>query len=416
MHVPNDQQRFLKEEKITDRVSRRRVESPRPGMRGLGRILVLVPMILSLAACLQRPLASKPIVLGALYNLTGSQSVLDGPSLQGARLAVMEANARGGVLGRPVQLEIVDGRSDTGVILAKTRALLRKYPDLTGLVGFSDTDMVLAAAPAVEEGQLPFITSGATSPLLPREFPRYLYLACFGDNVQASAGAQWAYEYLQARRAIVLYNDTMAYTRLLHGYFQRRFVSLGGTIVDVRAYRPMAFADALRNLPPADLIFLSASPEDAVTVLPGIRAAGIDLPILGGDGLDIGADWRKNDAITDVYFTTHVYLGADSANPVVTLFRRNYLDHFPGSEPDAFSALGYDAMGLLLEAVGKAGSDDPRSVRLALMNINGFRGVTGVIGYGGTDRIPRKSVTVMTVARGKEAFVAEVLPAEIPPP
>ena len=96
--------------------------------------------------------------------------------------------------------------------------------------------MVLAAAPIAAKNKRVFLTSGATSPQLPRQVPRYLFLACFGDNVQAAAGAEWAVKTLKARTAVVLYKQTSSYARLLHGYFQTRFKQLGGKVLAVRAY------------------------------------------------------------------------------------------------------------------------------------------------------------------------------------
>ena len=55
--------------------------------------------------------AERPVVIGAMYNLTGGQQDLDIPSSRGARLAVDEANKKGGVLGRQVKL-IVRRRRD----------------------------------------------------------------------------------------------------------------------------------------------------------------------------------------------------------------------------------------------------------------------------------------------------------------
>jgi ABC-type branched-subunit amino acid transport system substrate-binding protein len=58
--------------------------------------------------------AERPMVIGALYNLTGGQQDLDIPSSRGAKLAVDEANKSGGVLGRPVRLVLVDGQTNRG--------------------------------------------------------------------------------------------------------------------------------------------------------------------------------------------------------------------------------------------------------------------------------------------------------------
>ena len=111
------------------------------------------------------------------------------------------------MLGRPVKLVLVDGETKPKVIAREAARLFKQEPALAGLIGFSDTDMVLAAAPIAAKNKRVFLTSGATSPKLPREVARYLFLACFGDNVQAAAGAEWAVKTLKARSAVVLYKQ-----------------------------------------------------------------------------------------------------------------------------------------------------------------------------------------------------------------
>jgi branched-chain amino acid transport system substrate-binding protein len=357
-----------------------------------------------------------PVVLGAIYNLTGSQAGLDIPSSRGAQLAVDQANRGGGVMGRPVRLVLEDGESRPEVIAAKTAAALADNPSMSALFGLSDTDMVLAAAPvAASNGRL-FLTSGATSPLLPAELPDYLFLACFGDNVQAAAAAEWAYEDLGARTVSVLFDATTSYTRLLHGYFQTRFAELGGEVVSVESYVPGDIGPAVGRLGKADVVFVAAVPEDVVEAVRLLRAAGIEAPILGGDGFDVEDAWRDHPEINQVFFTTHAYLGADNPDPRVTAFRKAYADAYPGGLPDAFAALGYDAARLLIAAVADAGSDDPQAVRDALVGIRRFEGVTGIISYPPGSRIPTKSVTILEIDNGRRKLVRTLSPTLVPPP
>lgn len=180
--------------------------------------------------------AERSVVIGAMYNLTGGQQNLDVPSSRGARLAVDQINETGGVLGRQIKLILVDGRTRPKVIARKAASLFRREPAPVALIGFSDTDMVLAAAPIAAKYKRVFLTSGATSPELPRQVPRYLFLACFGDNVQAAVGAEWAVKALKARTAVVLYKQASSYARLLHRYFQIRFKQLAGKVLAVRPY------------------------------------------------------------------------------------------------------------------------------------------------------------------------------------
>jgi branched-chain amino acid transport system substrate-binding protein len=358
----------------------------------------------------------QPVVFGAIYNLTGAQKNLDLPSSEGARLAVEEANATGGVLGRPIKMLLVDGQTQTRRIAAEAMQLVERTPPVSGLIGFSDTDMVLAAAPIAGKHRRVFITSGATSPLLPAEVPEYLFLACFGDNVQAAAGAEWAFNSRKTRTVAVLYNEDTSYTRLLRGYFETRFKELGGKILSSQAYRAPGFAIKFETLRAADMVYLAAYPDEVTTIIPLLRKAGVTAPILGGDGLDIGSAWSKIPETRDVYYTTHAYLGADNPDPAVQAFRKRYAAAYPGKEPDAFTALGYDTARLLLAAIGKAGTAAPGPVRNALATPTGFRGVTGEISYRDGSRIPAKSVTIMRVAGARQEFVGSVLPGKIPAP
>ncbi len=373
-------------------------------------------LCLSGVGCSDDDPRESPIVIGAVYNLTGAQSALDVPSAEGARLAVAQINADGGVLGRRLQLALEDGQTDTAVVTARTADLLTRFPSMPGVIGLSDTDMVLAAAPTAAAEERLFLTSGATSPQLPGEVPEWLFLACFGDNVQAAAGAEWAYEERGARTVSILYSTSSSYTTLLQGYFRSRFEQLGGEIASVTEYSVEDLdEDTIRNVEAADIIYLSAQPDDGVQAAQLLRDAGIATAILGGDGLDSADLWEEHPEIGDVFFTTHAYLGADNPDPQVVAFREAYASAYPGGTPDAFTALGYDATRLLAGAIERAGSDDAGSVGDALAATTGFEGVTGTITFSDGDRIPTKSVTILRVEGGARSFVAELVPSLVPP-
>ncbi len=355
-------------------------------------------------------------LIGLIYNQSGSQAQLDIPSSRGARLALRQINQNGGLLGQPVQWSLVDGRSDAKLLRRKTAELIKKRPSTSALIGLSDTDMVLAVAPVAERDGRILVTSGATSPRLPAAMPGHLFLACFGDNVQAAVAAEWSHRTLSARTAVILFNDSMSYTQLLQGYFSARFEQLGGRVLARRNYVPGDQESALSGLPQADMIFMSAGPGEAVQLAALLRAKGITAPIVGGDGLDLEKAWLKQPNMNDVYFTTHVYLGADNPDPVVRAFHEAYLAAYPNSAPDAFSALGYDTARLISAAIVSAGSADPSGLGVALSGIDDFKGVTGKISYAGGSAIPKKTVSIVGITGGKRRFVAKMMPAVVPPP
>lgn len=385
-------------------------------MRGMTLTLILLASLLSVttASSTEDPL---PIVFGAVFNTTGTQKVLDRPSLNGARLAVEQVNGRGGVLQRLIELVVVDGQSDAQIVSKKTAELIASHPRVAALLGTSDSDMARPAAKvAATNGRL-FLTSGATSPKLPAEVPKYLYLACFGDNVQAAAAAEWARKKLAAHTVSIVYDSEKTYTRLLQRYFRERFESLGGTVRSVSAYKVGAMQKLTDGLKQADIVFLaSEQAEHAVEGVKILRKAGFTMPILGGDGYDAPSVWATHPEAKDVYFTTHAYLAAGNPNPAVKQFLKAYAAVYPGQEPDSFTALGYDTVGLLIDAVSRAGSGDPDKVREALSATRKYEGVTGTIGYKNGSRIPRKSVALVSVTKGRMGLVEEVMPEVVPAP
>lgn len=245
--------------------------------------------------------------------------------------------------------------------------------------------------------------------MLPSQVPNDLFLACFGDNVQAAAAAEFAYHDLGVRKITVLYDQDMEYTRLLQNYFRRRFTQLGGTVVEAA---PLQSKEP-GSLEPTELIFLAVGPQDALQSVKSFREKGVNVPILGGDSYD--SDVWNGQLVSDIYFTTHAYLGEASNEPRVQAFRNAYLKRY-GEAPDAFSGLGFDAVNLVLHAVERAGSRKPEAVLQALSETRDFRGVTGRISYDDGSRIPRKSVTIMKVKDGETTFVKDWMPEKVPSP
>lgn len=356
-----------------------------------------------------------PITFGAIYNLTGVLAPLDVPSSLGAQLAVDQINADRAAGEREVQLVLKDGQTDFDVLPALVPEILSSHPQTRAFLGLTDTDYVIAAAEKAADKGMVFLTSGATSPQLPDQVPDYLFLACFGDNVQAAAAAEWAYDSLQARSVSVVYDSTETYTRLLQAYFVSRFEELGGQVLSSQAYAEGQVDQVVNAIEPADFIFFSARPIDAPSGIQLMRQAGFTEPIVGGDGYDEPAAWQPYPNIQDVYFTTHAYLGADSPNAIVRNFREAYVQTYQ-EEPSAFSALAYDAVQLLVAAARNAADDSPQALLEALTEIQDFPGVTGQISYGPGNRIPRKTVTIMEVRDGEQKLVTEFVPVRVPKP
>jgi branched-chain amino acid transport system substrate-binding protein len=362
------------------------------------------------------------IKIGMLYNMTGAQASLDAPSANGAKLAAKEINAAGGVLGKQIQLVAYDGKSDAATI-GNAATQLTKSDKVVAMFGFSDSDMAMAAAPTAAKAGIVFVTSGATSPKLPDQVPDYLYLACFGDNVQAAAGAEYAVSGLKAKSVYLLIDKGMEYTLLLGKYFKERFVELGGTVILEDNYQTgdKDFSAQITKLKgqkaKADLLYIASGPDDVGTIVKQFRDAGVKTPIMGGDGYDTPLLIQVAGAgAENVYFTTHSLMDPNLGTDAVKKFISGYQAEYKTPPENAFAGLGYDTVKLLADAIKRAGSTDPKAIRTALQATSGLAGVTGSISFPQGSRIPQKGVTVILVKNGTFTLAQEVVPQKIPAP
>jgi branched-chain amino acid transport system substrate-binding protein len=350
--------------------------------------------------------AAEPIRIGALYNVTGGMASIDGPSLNGAKLAVKQINEAGGLLdGRPIELVAIDTRTDQQETAKGAQRLISE--GVVAAIGFSDTTFVMAAAPLFQDAGIPFVTSGATHPMLPQWVGDYMFMTPFGDDDQSFAIADYTYDELGARRVVVWTDNSMDFTKALSTFFRQRFTERGGEIVaeDVFMMGDTDFSAQIARLksvqPPPDAVFISAIPSEAGLSVKQIREAGLDLPIVSGDGFDteLVSTVPGPELANDVYFSTHTYRADD--RPEVLAFIEAYREEYGRDPENAFAPLGYDALRLVADAIQRAGSTDPKAIRDALAATRGFEGVTGEISYTRPSMVPPKPVSIISVHNGK---------------
>jgi branched-chain amino acid transport system substrate-binding protein len=374
------------------------------------------------SGALSRPAAAEDTIkIGAPFNVTGALSSVDAPALNGAKLKAKEINDAGGVLGKKIELVIYDTKTDPTVIAATASQLINQDKVVAGL-GFADSDAALALGPIFQTAGVPFVTPGATSPKLPEQVGTDMFLACFGDNVQAAAGAEYVLNKLNGKTVYLLRDNTTEYTTLLAKYFKEAYENGGGKIVLADDYKHgdtsfTAQITKLKALPTKpDVLYVSAQPDDIGVVVKQIRQAGITQPIVGGDGYDtplllsVGGKAANN-----VYFSTHAFMSEDST-PGIVKFYQAYKAAYNTPPENTFAALGYDTLGLIADAITRAGAADPAKIRDALAATQGYEGITGSISFAPDSRVPTKTVSIIGVKDDKLFLAAEVTPTFVAKP
>ena len=377
------------------------------------------PLALSLflvsTICL--PSLQAEIRLGAVYSTTGDLAPLGVPSLEGAKAAVDQINASGGIGGEKVILTILPTPSSAYVAGKNIRKAVAKDPSIDAFFGLSDTDLARAAGHAACAAGKVFVTSGATSPRLPAESGPRVFLACFGDNAQAAVAAEWLAKTKGAKKVALLYDNSRTYTRLLHVYFSQAFLHQGGQITGTMPFK----GGTEPKIPPfllnSDAVYLgSETALEAKPIIKALRAAGFKGPIVGGDGYDAPNAWANSPLAKDVWYTTHAFPAhtQGSASPTATAAFSTTFAATSGMPANAFAGLGRDTVLLLAAAIHKAHAEKKPLVSV-LNSTSDFPGVTGAISYKDGSRVPVKPVALVS-ARSPQAQPIQITPSWVPKP
>jgi branched-chain amino acid transport system substrate-binding protein len=364
-------------------------------------------LFLTLAVCITgfaaMALAAEPIKIGALYCLTGGMSSIDTPSLDGAKLKAKLINESGGLLGgRQIEIIGVDTKTDQKASAMGAKKVLSE--GIVAGIGYSDPAFVLPAAPLFQKQGIPFVTSGATLPTLPKMIGDYMFMTPFGDDDQSYAIADYTVKKLGAKKIAVWTDNSMDFTKTLSRFYKERIVELGGEVVleDFFMMGDKDFSAQIARLKGsgAEAVFVSAIPNEAGLTVKQIREAGLNIPIVSGDGFDteLVTTVPGPTMANDVYFSTHTY--REDTRPEVLAFIEAYKAEYGRDPENAFAALGFDAIGLIADAITRAGSAEPAAIKKALSETKGYKAVTGAITYSRPSGVPVKGVSVISVKGG----------------
>ena len=353
--------------------------------------------------------AAEPIRLGLFMSMSGRDASFGQASATGAKLAVEEINAAGGVLGRPLELLIEDNRSIAGESATAVKKLISR-DHVAALIGECVSARTLEAAPVAQTAGIPLVTPASTNPRVTTAGD-CIFRMCFADPFQGEVLATFAYRRLGLHRAALMLDNSAPYAVGLTEAFVRTFTALGGEIVARQQYTGgekdfRAQLTAIKAARP-DFLFLPAYWAEAGLAARQARGLGFNAPFLGGDAyeapqfLDIGGP-----ALEGTYYSTHY--SPENADPAVQSFVSRYRV-LHGSVPNGLSALSYDAVHLLADAIRRAGSTDRVALRSALASTRDFACVTGRTTFD-THRDAVKDAAIMTVHEGRIVFVESVRP------
>ena len=369
-------------------------------------LLVALTVLPAITSCSKKVQTGIPV--GQFGSLTGAQATFGESSDKGVQLALEEINGSGGVLGQQIRLITRDNQSKPGETSTTVRELITR-DKVVALIGEVASGRSLEAAPIAQRSGIPMISPSSTSEKV-TEAGDHIFRVCFIDPFQGKVCAKFA-RGLGVTKAAILTDVSKDYSLGLTKSFRTEFAKGGGVITGEQSYSggDKDFSAQLTAIKAGNpqVIFLPAYYTDAPLIIRQARQLGIMVPFIGGDGWDspelvaVGGD-----SVEGCYFSNH--FSNQSTDPKVTSFVTAYHKKY-GSDPDAISALGYDALRILADAMKRAGTTDPAKVNAAITTTKDFPGVTGKITLD-EHRNPNKPAVILQVKNGKFAYVETIAP------
>ena len=324
-------------------------------------------------------MAAEPIKIGVSGPFTGGSAPMGASMRDGVKLAVTEINAKGGVLGRQLQLIERDdeAKNERGVQVAQE--LINKEK-VVATLGFINTGVALAAQRFYQEAKIPVINNIATGTIITHQFPdqpdNYIFRTSANDTIQSAMIVDEAVTRYKYTKVAILADSTN------YGQLGREDLEKA---LDKKGVKPVAVEKF--NIKDVDMTaqLLKAKQAGAQVVLTygigpelaqianGMEKLGWKVPLIGSWPLSMGNfidNAGKNGEGTRMPQT----FIQDPNTPKRKAFIDGYVKAYnppAGRMPSPVSAAqGYDSVYLLVAAIKQAGTTDGPKVKDALENLN----------------------------------------------
>jgi len=328
--------------------------------------------------------------LAPLYD--HPEQVLGNRMLNGAQMAIDEANAAGGYGGKPFRIvthndydnwqtssAATAGVSKDSAIwgAASNDAVRMIYDDkVWAMFGSISSESTHIALRLTLKAETPLVNSASTDPTIPETIIPWYFTDIQDDREQGYTLARHIYTELGFKRvALLRVNDR--YGRFGVGKFRDASRRLGHPVVIEQKFRPgdTDFRNQLQVIADSrvDAIVLWSDVAPAAMILQQMQELGMKQRVFGSHRT-MGDELLKVGAAAEGFEAVYPY-DPTRTDPRWLDFSSRYEARFH-EKPDHFAALAYDQMQILLQAICRAGLNRGR-IRDVLTGITNYKGVTG---------------------------------------
>ena len=348
-------------------------------------VLALVGLLFTLPAW-----AAEPLRIGALFSVTGPASFLGEPERNTLEMLVKEANAKGGLKGRKLELVVYDTQGDATKAVQLATKLI-KNDKVAVIVGPSTTGETMAVIPVAEKAKIPLI-SCAAGVKITEPVKKYVFKTPANDHV----AAEKIFNYMAAKKqkSVALLTVTDGYGSSGREQLKDLAKKKGIAVVADETYGPKdtdmtAQLTKIKGSKADAIICWGTNPGPAI-VTRNVKQLGIKIPLYQSHGVAskkyielAGAD--NAEGVTLPAGKLAIFDKLAKKDPQAKLlqdYNAAYKKAY-GVEASTFGGYAYDAFLMIAEAAKRGTTPD--QLRDGLEGIKKLVSVSGIFNMSAAD-------------------------------
>ncbi len=346
------------------------------------------------------------VKIGHVAPVSGAQAHYGKDNENGARMAIEDLNAKGVTIGgKKVKLELV--AEDDAADPKQGTAAAQKLCDakVNGIVGHLNSGTTIPASAIYNQCGIPHITPSATNPKLTQQGFKTTFRLLANDNALGAGLALHAANNLKLKRVAII-DDRSAYGQGVAEVFKKTALARGMVVVDEqftndKATDFMAILTAIKSKTP-DAVFYGGMDPQAGPMLRQMDQLGLsNVKFFGGDGICTAKLAELSGGAKSLAGVVCAEGGASLEKmPGGTAWKARYDAKYP-HQFQVYSPYVYDAVHVLVDAMVRAGSADPK-VYMAKLADTSYQGVTTKVGFEADGELKNPAMTLYMYKDGKK--------------
>jgi branched-chain amino acid transport system substrate-binding protein len=341
--------------------------------------------------------AQGTLKIGVQVPTTGSEATYGQDMFNAAAIARDEINAKGGVLGKKIELISGDSACDPQQAVNAASKLVSQK--VVAVVGGYCSGATIPTLKIYGDAHVPFVITAANSTALIPANPGNAFLINSTGDQQAITAVKFFQE--KKIKTLAIVNEGDAYSQNLADLTRTAWEKAGGKVVDFETVNKgeqdySAVVTAINAKHP-DAVFWTAYYADGGLFIRQLRQSGYQGVITVGDGsnsvklFDIAGPAGEG-----VFaFSNPIAQFLPAAKSFIATYKKEYK-----ADPGPYAPLTYDGLQLLAWAMNKAGSTDPAAVEKALASADGKEWLTGPIAFTPKNTLARSNFVVLEGKNG----------------